>query len=433
MVEGKSTRRPRVRRLTEGWLREQLGKKRAAREEWGDTDKPGLRVRFGKSGAISWVHYKQAGGKQTVIILGRYPDLSLRAAHQRLDEERSRARQGMTGVESRHADYGEMTVADLVDRFVGSLKAHRKHPEDAKAVLRRYILDRAHGFKDLKVRTVARPAWHAIVEEIAAEGYASQAIKVHALLGQMFVFAAQLGILEASPFQGLRARSLGAVEKPPRQRVLSPSELRTLLTFVTSECALNAKVGRLGLHILILTGKRTGETVLSQWRHFDLEAALWTIPEANRKAPLNAGIGDEVVPLSPQAVRVLWELHGITGSGIWAFRSPIKPSTHINDSTLSRVVSKEFEAARFKGAEWTPHDLRRTARTYWREKLGVPWDLSERMLGHSLPKVARTYDVGTYLDQRREALTRWADYLDRLASGEEAKVVDLAAAKVGGR
>ena len=45
----------------------------------------------------------------------------------------------------------------------------------------------------------------------------------------MFNFAVQLGILEASPFQGLRPRALGAVEAPPRQRVLSPDELRDLL------------------------------------------------------------------------------------------------------------------------------------------------------------------------------------------------------------
>ena len=47
----------------------------------------------------------------------------------------------------------------------------------------------------------------------------------------------------------------------------------------------------------------------------------------------------------------------------------------------------------------------------------MPWDLAERLLGHSLPKVARTYDTGTYLDQRREALEKWAAYLRVLEQG----------------
>ena len=70
----------RVRRLTEIWLRENPGKHRAVRDEWGDAEKPGLCVRLGKSGVITWVHYRQVAGKQMVLVLvlGRYPELSLR-------------------------------------------------------------------------------------------------------------------------------------------------------------------------------------------------------------------------------------------------------------------------------------------------------------------------------------------------------------------
>lgn len=56
--------------------------------------------------------------------------------------------------------------------------------------------------------------------------------------------------------------------------------------------------------------------------------------------------------------------------------------------------------------------------------LGIPWDLCERLLGHALPTVARTYDTGSYLEQRRNALENWAAYLERIA-GSGAKVVAL--------
>jgi hypothetical protein len=45
----------------------------------------------------------------------------------------------------------------------------------------------------------------------------------------------------------------------------------------------------------------------------------------------------------------------------------------------------------------------------------LPWDLCERLLGHALPTVARTYDTGSYLEQRRDALEKWAAYLERIA------------------
>ena len=141
MVDSKPTRRPRVRRFTEVWLREQLGKRRDQREEWGDSDKPGLRARFGKSGSITWVFYRQAGGKQSLTVVGRYPDMGLRAARERLEDERSRARLGLSGLDE-VADYREMTVAGLVSKFVASLAGHRKHPRAAEKELDRYVLQR---------------------------------------------------------------------------------------------------------------------------------------------------------------------------------------------------------------------------------------------------------------------------------------------------
>jgi integrase len=434
MVDSKPTRRPRVRRFMEGWLREQLGKRRSQREEWGDSDKPGLRARFGKSGSITWVFYRQAGGKQSLTVLGRYPELGLAAAREQLEDERSRARTGLSGLDQ-VTDYREMTVAGLVAKFVASLAGHRKHPRAAEKELDRYVLQRPRGFKNLRVRDVAKRAWHHVVEDIAADGHATQAARTHKLLGQMFNFAVQFGILEASPFQGLRPRSLGAVEAPPRQRVLSPDELHDLLVALAAPCPKDARVGRLGIQLLLLTGKRTGELLRAEWDHVDLEKCRWTIPAANRKANLNAAIGDEVVPLSPAAVGAFEKLREITGKGpdpipaewkAWVFRTPHSSSTgRLGDTALSRTVRELIKGKKIGTPHWTPHDLRRTARSYWSEKLGVPWDLAERLLGHALPKVARTYDTGTYLSQRREALEKWATYLERLASGNEAKVVSL--------
>ncbi len=409
----KSTPR-RVRRLSETWLRSQLGKQRPAREEWGDSEKPGLRVRLGKSGTVTWVHYRQVDGKQELVVLGRFPDLGLRAAHERLDVERSRARQGLAGVADATADE-DMTVEQLVEKFCSSLHAHRRHPAAARRMLDRYVLRRRHGFSGLKVRDVARPAWRAIVEEVVADGHVTQAARLYRLLGQMFSFGVQLGALETSPFVGLRPRAVGAVEPPPRQRRLDLDELRALLSALDAPCARDARTGRLALKLLLLTGKRTGELVKARWDEVDLKAGLWTIPEANRKAGMHAAIGDEVVPLAPAAAAVLDQLQELAAESPWVLATMHRSKTgHLGATALARAVREMRQAGRLKIAHWTPHDLRRTARSYWSEKLGVPWDLAERLLGHALPKIARTYDVGTFLEQRRAALEKWAVYLEQL-------------------
>lgn len=417
MDTAKSTRRPRVRRLTEIWLREQLGKRRAAREEWGDTDKPGLRVRFGTSGAITWVFYKSTAGKNAIIVLGRYPDLGLRAARERLDEERRRARQGLTGVEVTEA-YEDMTVAGLVAKFTASLRGHRRRPERAEDDLERTVLKRRHGFKHLKVRDVAPPAWHAIVEDLVAKGHPTQAAMIHRLLAQMLEFARQFKVIETSPFQGVKPRALGAAEPPPRKRVLSLDELRALLTVLSSPCQRDAKPGRLALLVLLLTGKRTGETLKAKWANVDLEAGTWTIPEANRKAKMHAEVGDEIVPLAPRALAAFKELKELAGDSPWVFRSPHGSATgRLADTALALVVANLLKAGHLTMAPWVPHDLRRTARSCWAETLRIPWDIAERLLGHELPKIARTYDAVPHLEQRREALEKWALFLDQLEHG----------------
>jgi integrase len=96
----------------------------------------------------------------------------------------------------------------------------------------------------------------------------------------------------------------------------------------------------------------------------------------------------------------------------------------MRETALNKIVYWLLKNRRLKMPRWTPHDLRRTARSYWSEKLSIPWDLCERLLGHALPTVARTYDTGSYLEQRREALEKWAAYLERIA-GPGAKVVAL--------
>jgi hypothetical protein len=81
-------------------------------------------------------------------------------ARQRLDEERGRARQGLTGVATPQSDE-DMTVARLVEKFTASLHTHRRHPDDARRRLDQYVLRRPHGFSSLKVAGVARqaPIW----------------------------------------------------------------------------------------------------------------------------------------------------------------------------------------------------------------------------------------------------------------------------------
>jgi integrase len=61
-------------------------------------------------------------------------------------------------------------------------------------------------------------------------------------------------------------------------------------------------------------------------------------------------------------------------------------------------------------ADFTLHDLRRTARTHL-AALGIRREVAERCLGHKLRGVEGTYDRHDYFKERRLALAQWAQLL----------------------
>jgi integrase len=185
-----------------------------------------------------------------------------------------------------------------------------------------------------------------------------------------------------------------------------------------------------------LTAARQGELVKAKWRNVDLDEATWTIPPANRKLKksVESSARDFVVPLSPLALALFRELKENARASDWVVPSPMHAgSAGFSLVTLSTACRNFFDRrdgkpAALKMPPFTPHDLRRTARSCFTEKLGADHFLAERCLGHAVGgRVTQTYDTGAYLEQRRALLDKWAVYVERLAKPEAAPVAFLPA------
>ena len=74
---------------------------------------------------------------------------------------------------------------------------------------------------------------------------------------------------------------------------------------------------------------------------------------------------------------------------------------------------------------WTLHDLRRTAKTLM-ARAGVRPDISERVLGHVIAGVEGTYDRHSYADEKRDALKKLAEIVERILNPPPANVMMLA-------
>jgi len=243
------------------------------------------------------------------------------------------------------------------------------------------------------------------------------------LMKQLFDWAAAKDLLPASPMAGIE-RPGG--EERPRKRVLSAEEIRTFWSKLDN--ADMAEPTKLALRILLITGQRRGEMTLAQWSDFDLDRKLWTIPiellkssHARRENP-----EPHLVPLSPLALEILTKLKALTGNSTYvlpAYASSRRDAPY-SEGVLTRAVRQNLK--HFGIAHFTPHDLRRTAASFM-TKLKVPRLHVEKVLNHSTGDIAEVYDRHDYLPEKRAALERWAEHLQAIFEGRDAKIVPIRA------
>jgi len=264
----------------------------------------------------------------------------------------------------------------------------------------------------------ARPRWNSSRSLISATPRRGRTLARYAriralvsyrtagLLGQLFKFGIHRAIVDDSPVKLLYRP--GGREKP-RERAFSDEELKAFLGNLDDACRFQ-KLPHV-LRLLLLTLPRRGELALAEWREFDFKARTWTIPDAHAKS----GKG-HVVPLSEWAIEELQKLKVMAGGSRYVLPNADKTAP-ADPKYITRSVARCLKRFKKYGVDaFTAHDLRRTGRTGL-AKLGVKTDIGERVLNHARDRIEATYDVHGYIDEKREALEKWAKYLAVLLTG----------------
>jgi integrase len=377
-----------------------------------DPERRGLVLRIEPSGSKLWLFRYKFGGKSHRLALGSFPGMTLALArveaqaHRELLDRgvdprtgrRARRPAPLSAVAARSDKHSiEFLAHEYLERHV---KPNRRRPEYVERILARDVLSEWQG-RD--ARTIAPREVIELLDGIVARGSRVMANRTASLLAQMFKFGIHRAIVENSPVMLLYRP--GGKERP-RSRALSEEELKAFLQNLDDAC----RFQRLPhvLRVLLLTLQRRSELALAEWREFDLNGKTWTIPDAHAKT----GKG-HTVPLSDWAVAELKKLKVMADGSRYVLPSAEK-SAPIDPKYITRSVARCLKRFKKLGVgAFTPHDLRRTGRTGM-ARLGVKVDIAERVLNHARERMEATYDVHDYLDEKREALDKWATYLAEL-------------------
>ncbi|MCG7977449.1 MAG: tyrosine-type recombinase/integrase [Candidatus Thiodiazotropha endolucinida] len=378
------------------------------RYELPDKACPGLRIRVTPAGTKTFAWYYKVGTTTKMLTLGVYPETSLKAARDALEKAKERHKEGEPAAPE--AD-NPKTVSELAENFYsGRILPQRKRPEKVREILDRDILP-VIGKRKLSVITT--PVIASAVEKVVNRGATAHAGKVLAILKQMFRYAEGWGFMDRNPAYSLDRKDLG-VREGIKDRYLTIDEIRAVWHAIEKAPRLSVEI-RSGFKILLLTGVRTNELLKAKWEHVNLKDDIWFIPEENSKTTA------WTVPLSPDVKDLFLELKEIAGKSPWVL--PGRTKGPISDKATGRAMRRLFELKTqdqqgetvplLPIPRCTPHDFRRTLRTHL-DDLGIEPHIAEKCLNHSLGRIDKTYNKNTLLDKRRQALEKWAVFVDSI-------------------
>ncbi len=378
-------------------------------------DGGGLFLHVMPNGSKYWRLKYHYAGKEKLLAIGVFPEVSIAEARRRRDEARAELRDGNDpGRMKQQRRLAARTAATNTFAAVAEEWVARQHVAEVTASKTRWLLQ-SFLYPSIGTRPINEITPRELLtalRKVEATGKLETAKRAKMKAGQIFRFAILEGRTDTDPTASLR----GALKTPivkHHAAITEPRKMGELLRAI--EGFTGQFVTGCALKIASLVFVRPGELRNAVWAEFDLDSAMWRIPAARMK--MNAA---HLVPLSTQAVAVFRDLYPLTGRGHYVFPSVRTAARPISENTINAAL----RALGYDSGEMTGHGFRSMAATRLNE-MGWRADAIERQLAHAESnKVRDAYtSAAQYLDERTKMMQAWADYLDGLRTG--ANVVSM--------
>jgi len=360
----------------------------AKRYEVRDAKTTGLILRVSVSGSKVFNFSGRVNGKRRRIKIGSYPAVSLSDARMKVREIQRNIDFGTLDLRKPEPELAKQTLGDIIPQFIELYaKPNTKDWKGTQSVLRKF-----EGLYKKPINEIKRGDVVRVLDGIVAKGTPTRANRALAAIKKLMNWCVDRDMLEASPVATLRPPT----KETARDRVLTNDELRTIWHAANDEGFPFAQF----VQLLMLTGQRRGEISGMRWSEIDLNEAVWTLPASRVK---NGRL--HIVPLPQMAIDILRSTSRFLESDLVFTtngKTPISGFGRLKPR-LALALPKDTEGWRF-------HDLRRTASTEM-ARIGVMPHVIDAVTNHKygvVSGVGATYNRYTYLNEKREALDRWA-------------------------
>ncbi|MGN0915251.1 MAG: tyrosine-type recombinase/integrase [Succinivibrio sp.] len=343
----------------------------------------------------------KTSNKDTSSVIGYYPHLSLSQA-------RAKAKSIIKELKDKQEAIEEQFILPTLGEALEEWFAYKSNqykkgstrPQNIKSIIKRTIMP--SGIADKRISEITPKT---ISEKFCylnqTQGNKHNAISIMNSCLQYFYLK---GMLPFNPISDLLKGRESPFKKPKTVgfKFIAPEELSDKFL---KPLSVTSHVNRVFYLYLLLTGFRFGEARLAHWSWFDFKKELIVIPADAIGA--NKTQTEYVKPMTKQIKQLIlnWKDFSYSADSDYVFKS---------DYTKKALCEGTFRepVKALTSRELDLHGIRKVMRS-WMSSQDIPVKIAELALQHDVrSSIEKVYDKYSYVEEIRQALQRWNDYVE---------------------
>ena len=343
--------------------------------------------------------YRFNGINKPEIMLGSYPATTISEARATAESYRELLKNKIDPAQ--HKKNKKLSGNfETVAREWWAVKMDNKSESHKKRVLVSLVNDVFPFIGNRPIGEITTPELLSVLKRVEDRGAEETAHRIKSRCSMVFEYAIASGKCDNNPAAHL-SRALRFVVRKHMAAPTTPEDVAAILKVVDGYNG--SFVVRCALKLAPMFFVRPGELRNAEWKDFDFVKKEWSFVATKTNQ-------QHIVPLCKQAIKILTELKQVTGDSIYVF-----PGVNRGRAMSNNAILAAYRRMGLTTEEVTGHGWRATARTLLDEVLGYPPHIIEQQLAHVVrDPLGRAYNRTKHLEQRREMMQAWADYLDRL-------------------
>ncbi|MCH4630724.1 tyrosine-type recombinase/integrase, partial [Escherichia coli] len=307
------------------------------------TDGSGMHLLVHPNGSKYWRLQYRFDGKQKMLALGVYPDVSLADARTRRDDARNLLANNIDPGDKKKSDKIEQEEARTFEQLAVEWHAtNKKWSEEHSRRVLKSLEDNLfpaigkRNIADLKTRDLLAP-----IKAVELSGRLEVASRLQQRTTAIMRYAVQSGLLDYNPAQ----KMVGAVASSNRQHrpALQLKRIPELLRRIDSYTG--RPLTRLAVELTLLVFIRSSELRFARWSEIDFETSMWTIPvereaidgvkHSQRGSKMRT---PHLVPLSHQALAILKDVYKLSGDRDFVFIGDHDHRKPMSENTVNKAL-----------------------------------------------------------------------------------------------